>query len=96
MGNGEYGVRYSSKKPEICTYVTTSAIPELDGHKGQFVSITPWPGKATPEDYLLGSSWYSDRPEPKYFLGVQQGAKTVSKYREEFLLDWARRWEWLK
>ena len=96
LGNGEYGVRYSSKKPEICTYVTTSAIPELDGHKGQFVSITPWPGKATPEDYLLGSSWYSDRPDPKYFLGVQQGAKTVSKYREEFLLDWARRWEWLK
>ncbi|MFC2137395.1 nucleoside hydrolase-like domain-containing protein [Bacteroidota bacterium] len=96
LGIGIYGVRYSSKKPEICTYETASAIPELDGHSGQFVSITPWPGNPNHNDYIVGPNWYSDRPESEFFLSVQQGAKTVSKHREEFLLDWAKRWEWLK
>ena len=96
LGNGFYGVRYSSKKPEICTYITTSDIPELDGQKGQFVSIAPWPGTHGPDDYKLGDTWYTDRPEPEFFIEIQQGAKTVSKYREEFLGDWAKRWEWLE
>ena len=95
LGDGLYGVRYSSKKPEICTYLTASSIPELDGQTGQFVSIAPWPGKPGSYDYPLGATWYSDRPEPELFLGVQQGARTVSKYREEFLLDWANRWNWI-
>ena len=95
LGDGLYGVRYSSKKPEICTYLTASSIPELDGQTGQFVSIAPWPGKPGSNDYALGATWYSDRPEPELFLGGQQGARTVSKYREEFLLDWANRWNWI-
>ncbi len=96
LGDGIYGVRYSSKKPETCKYTTYSAIPELDGQKGQLVSITPWPGKPSPDDYKLGNNWYGDRQEPELFMGVQQGARTVAKYREEFLMDWAKRWEWLK
>ncbi len=94
-GEGVYAVRYSSKKPENCTYVTTSSIPELNGQKGQFVSSIPWPGKPTPNDYKLGKNWYGDRQEPELFLEQQQGARTISKFRSEFLLDWAKRWEWL-
>lgn len=96
LGNGIYGIRYSSKKPETCTYFSVSPIPDLDGQKGQFVSVTPWPGKPGKDDYILGSNWYSDRQEPEFFLGDQQGAKTVSKHREAFLMDWAKRWEWIK
>ena len=96
LGNGIYGVRYSSKKPETCTYKTSSSIPELNEQSGKFVSITPWPGEPAKDDYKLGANWFGDRPEPEYFLGVQQGAKTVSKYRKEFLMDWAKRWEWIE
>jgi hypothetical protein len=96
LGNGIYGVRYSSKKPETGNYKTKSSISELNGQTGQFVSITPWPGKSGTDDYKLGTNWYGDRPEPEFFLENQQGAKTVSKYREEFLMDWAKRWEWLQ
>lgn len=96
LGVGTYAVRYSSKTPETCTYLTASDISELNGLTGQFVSIAPWPGNPGPDDYRLGSSWYSDRPEPTLFLGVQQGARTVSKHRVAFLSDWANRWEWLK
>ncbi|SHG19296.1 protein of unknown function [Flavobacterium fluvii] len=95
LGEGVYAVRYSSKKQETCTYVTTSSIPELNEQKGQFVSTIPWPGKQTPDDYKLGKHWYGDRQEPELFLEQQQGAKTISKFRSEFLLDWAKRWEWL-
>lgn len=96
LGDGIYGVRYASKKPETCTYLTSSDIPELNGLKGQFVSVNPFPGKKQPTDYILGENWYGDKTDSDLFLGVQQGAKTVSKYRSEFLLDWAKRWEWLK
>jgi hypothetical protein len=96
LGDGVYGVRYSSKTPETCTYLTESDIPELNGRSGQFVSITPWPGDPAPDDYKLGTNWYSDRPEPELFVGEQQGAKTVSRHRREFLSDWAVRWKWLK
>lgn len=95
LGKGNYGVRYSSKKPETGTYLTPSKIPELNAQAGQYISVTPWPGEVDPNDYVLGSNWYSDRLEPQLFIGEQQGAKTVSKYREAFLLDWAKRWEWL-
>jgi len=96
LGNGIYGFRYSSKKPETCTYKIASSIHELDGNSGQFVSTTPWPRIPNPDDYPVGPNWYSDSQEPEYFLDVQQGAKTVSRHREEFLIDWAKRWEWLK
>lgn len=95
LGDGIYGVRYSSKKPETCKYIITSSIQELNGQTGQFVSIVPWPGKPGPDDYKLGANWYGDRPESEYFIEDQQGALTVSKYREAFLMDWAKRWEWL-
>jgi hypothetical protein len=96
LGEGIYGVRYSSKTPETCTYVTASDIPELDGLTGQFISVAPWPGATGPDDYKLGANWYTDRPEAELFFGIQQGARTVSKHREAFLADWTKRWEWLK
>ena len=96
LGEGKYGVRYSPKRPEQAAYTTASNIPELNGLQGEYVSINPWPGKPGADDYQLGQNWYGDRTEPELYLGVQQGAKTVSKYREEFLLDWAKRWDWLK
>lgn len=95
LGNGVYATRYSSKKPETASYKTSSAIPELDGHTGQYVSIKPWPGKKDKDDYVLGENWYGDRPDEDLFLKDQQGAKTISKHREAFLMDWAKRWAWL-
>jgi len=95
LGDGIYGVRYSSKKPETSSYVISSSISELNGQKGEFVSTIPWPGKPNVDDYQVGKHWYSDRQEPELFLEGQQGAKTISKFRSAYLLDWAKRWHWL-
>ncbi|WBL43040.1 DUF1593 domain-containing protein [Algoriphagus halophytocola] len=96
LGNGIYGVKYSSKKPEKGTYKTTSDIAELDGLEGAYISTFPWPGKPSPDDYQLGANWYSDRVDAPLFIDDQQGAKTISKFRKEFLMDWAERWKWLE
>jgi len=96
LGDGIYGARYSSKKPETGTYSTSSKITELDGLTGQYTSMSPWPGKPSPNDYKLGENWYGDRIEPELFIGVQQGAKTVGKHRTAFLMDWVERWKWLE
>ncbi|EAZ79738.1 nucleoside hydrolase-like domain-containing protein [Algoriphagus machipongonensis] len=96
LGNGTYGVKYSSKKPEHGSYKTSSSIPEIDGLVGAYMSTIPWPGKATADDYQLGPNWYSDRQNPALYIEDQQGAKTISKYRKEFLMDWAKRWKWLE
>lgn len=96
LGDGIYGVRYSSKKPETGTYVIKSAIPALDGQRGGYLSRNPWPGKPRPADYRLGKHWYSDRTDPSLFIAEEQGARTVGKFRSDILLDWATRWAWLK
>jgi len=96
LGDGIYGARYSSKKPESGTYTTSSEIEELNALTGKYTSITPWPGKPLPGDYELGANWYGDLTEPHLFIGVQQGAKTVAKHRKAFMMDWAERWKWLE
>lgn len=96
LGNGTYGVRYSPKQIETANYITHSTIKELDGQIGAYVSTVPWPGKPCNTDYLLGKHWYSDRTNPELFIGTQQGAQTIAKYREAYLMDWAKRWNWIK
>ncbi|MEZ4904719.1 MAG: DUF1593 domain-containing protein [Spirosomataceae bacterium] len=96
LGNGIYGVRYSSKKPEFSDYVTHSTIAELNGIKGKYVSTIPWPGKSNKDDYQLGPNWFGDLANHELFLEDQQGARTISKYRKDYLLDWAKRWAIIK
>jgi hypothetical protein len=96
LGNGEYRVRYAPKKAETLTYKITSDIPGFRGSEGTFVVDDRWPGKPGPADYQLGSNWYTDRSDPKLFDGKWQGAGTILKGRNEALLDWAKRWKWIR
>ncbi|MBX2816681.1 MAG: DUF1593 domain-containing protein [Saprospiraceae bacterium] len=95
IGNGTYVVRYSSKRPESEQYHVSSKIKELEGLSGFYRSTIPWPSEQDEDDWVLGDHWYTDVREPDMFIGFQQGAKTVARYREAFLLDWAKRWTWL-
>ncbi len=70
-------------------------IEELDGNTGAFVSVDPWPGDLSEDDYRGLSQWWSDHPAEDLFEAGHQGAKTIFRYQEDFLMDWARRWEWL-
>lgn len=96
LGSGEYIIRYIPKKAETLHYKFTSQITELNDITGSIVIDNYWPGKKHDTDYQLGDHWYSDRAAPEFFDGKIQGGKTVLKWRNDVLLDWAKRWDWLK
>lgn len=96
LGDGIYGVRYAPKAPGKLTYIITSDINELNGQKGTIIVGSVWPGKANKESYKLGKHWFTDKQDPTLFEGSWQGARTVSKWRNEVLADWEKRWNWLK
>ncbi|MFD2164000.1 nucleoside hydrolase-like domain-containing protein [Paradesertivirga mongoliensis] len=95
LGSGNYAVRYAPKQKETLTYKVTSTIPGFQEHSGALVVSNSWPGEQYPTDYYLGASWFTDKPDPELFDGLWQGAKTVLKWRNDVLLDWAKRWKWL-
>ncbi|MBW4889369.1 DUF1593 domain-containing protein [Mucilaginibacter sp. HMF5004] len=96
LGNGDYVVRYCPKQTETVTYKVTSPIAGFAEQNGQFVVDNVWPGKTRSTDHKLGSNWFTDRPNPELFDGIQQGAKTVLKWRSAVMLDWGKRWAWLQ
>ena len=96
LGNNKYVVRYIPKKAEVLQFKFTSQITELNGKEGQLVVTNLWPGRKHATDYKLGNNWYSDRADKNLYDGKIQGGKTIAKWRNEVLLDWADRWEWLK
>jgi hypothetical protein len=96
MGEGNYVVRYAPKQAETITYTISSTIPGFAEQSGQFVVDNQWPGQRRKTDYLTGPHWYTDRGDPRLYDGNIQGGITVKKWRYEVLLDWAKRWAWLK
>lgn len=96
LGNGDYAIRYCPKQTETLSYKITSPIPGFTEQSGQLAVDNAWPGKPRAADYLLGENWFTDISNPELFEGIQQGAKTVSKWRNAALLDWAARLKWLQ
>lgn len=93
-GNGIFTVRFAPKRTGNWKYAVNSSAKSLQGQTGEFVSTNPWPGKENPQNVIM-NSWWSDRTDSDLYLGQYQGARTVSKWREDFLSDWARRFEWI-
>lgn len=96
LGNGEYVIRYIPKQTETISYAISSKLPGFVGQNGAFVVDNTWPGKPRSSNYVLGANWYTDKKDPKLFDGIWQGGKTVLKWRNTVLLDWAQRWKWLE
>lgn len=96
LGHGKYVIRYIPKQAETLHYKFTSSIPELNGKEGSVVVNNLWPGKKQESDYMLGENWYSDKSDKDLYDGILQGGKTIQKWRTDILMDWAKRWEWLR
>ncbi len=96
LGDGRYALKYAPKQAETVGYKFTSAIPGFPVADGKLVVTNLWPGKTNATDYKLGDHWYTDKPEPEWYDGKIQGGKTISKWRKDILMDWAKRWAWLQ
>jgi hypothetical protein len=96
LGNGEYAIKYAPKQAEVLNYRFTSTIPGFPSQEGKLVVTNLWPGKSHSTDYTLGANWYTDKADPTLYDGKIQGGKTILKWRKDILMDWAKRWEWLR
>ena len=82
--------RFSPRDAKVWSYVIKSDVPSLDGRSGQFTAVPPPPGRVN-RPSTGHPNWWIDDQDPAAAEGVHPGAKHVSRWREEFLRDFATR-----
>jgi hypothetical protein len=87
--------RFMPKDAASWTYAVRSTVPSLDGLTGAFTSYAP-PASRAGEPSARYASWWTDAPDPALAEGAHQGARTVNRWRAEFLRDFQRRLERLR
>ena len=85
---GVWHFLFSPKEAKQWDYTIRSTDAKLNGQTGSFTSTWPVPNQPASPRY---PNWWTDDPAPAAAEGVNQGAKTVSRWREEFLRDFAAR-----
>ncbi len=83
---------YCPKLAKTWSYQTKSSFPGLDGLTGGFTSVDPRPEQAA-NPSLRYPQWWTDNPDPALTERGQQGARTINRYREAYLRDFALRME---
>jgi hypothetical protein len=86
--NGMWHFLFSPKQVKKWSYRIVSDQPSLNGRTGAFTSVFPDGDLRPSADY---PHWWTDDPNPRLREGDEQGARTVSRWREEYLRDFASR-----
>lgn len=82
--------RFSPRDAKVWRYVIKSDVAALDGQSGQFTAAPP-PVERTSRPSSRHPDWWTDDPDPAAAEGVHAGAKSVNRWREDFLRDFAAR-----
>jgi hypothetical protein len=82
--------RFSPRDAKVWPYVIKSDVPALDGKAGQFSAVLP-PIERTRRRSSRHPHWWADDPDPSAAEGIHAGARTVNRWREAFLRDFADR-----
>jgi len=90
--DGDWHFLFSPKQSKTWSYKVVSNVPGLDGQTGGFTSVNPSPELAAKPSAHY-PNWWTDDPAPALAEGEHQGARTVSRWREAFLRDFAARME---
>jgi hypothetical protein len=89
-GDGTMRFRFCPKAAKTYTFTIRSNVPALDGKTGGITAFSPPPNIAQRPSAKL-PNWWTDDPSPEVAEGPHIGAKTVSRWREDFLSDFAAR-----
>ena len=81
------------KKPDIKMGDTPSVLYLLSGDPAD-PETESWGGRFEKTDH--GSNYWTDIQDPAFSEKDRLGAKTVSKWRVNFLDDWSRKMKYLK
>jgi hypothetical protein len=82
--------RLSPRDAKVWPYAIESEMPGLDGRTGQFSAVLP-PLERTRQRSGRHPHWWADDTDPSAAEGIHAGARSVSRWREEFLRDFADR-----
>jgi hypothetical protein len=82
--------RFSPRDAKVWPYVIRSNDKRLDGLSGRFTA-TPPPLERTKRPSATHPNWWIDDPDPAAAEGIHPGAKSVNRWREAFLKDFAAR-----
>jgi hypothetical protein len=75
---------------KVWSYVIRSTFAAMDRQSGSFTAVPP-SATRTARPSSRHPHWWTDDPDPRALEGVHAGAKSVSRWREEFLRDFAER-----
>ncbi|AWV98803.1 DUF1593 domain-containing protein [Arcticibacterium luteifluviistationis] len=90
--HGALGDLFWQKKEDIKMGDTPSLFYLLNGDPNNPESES-WGGAFVPTEH--GTHFWTDNPVDSLYEKNRAGAKTVNKYRKEFLDDWAERMSWI-
>jgi hypothetical protein len=82
--------RFSPRDAKVWPYVIRSDFAELDGKAGKLTAVPP-PAERVRRHSAAHPNWWIDDPNPDVAEGVHSGAKSVNRWREEFLRDFSAR-----
>jgi hypothetical protein len=88
--DGTMRFRFCPKNANSHGFRIESNVPALDGKTGGITVYAPSPGMAQRPAANL-PNWWTDDPSPELAEGSHHGAKTVSRWRGDFLGDFAQR-----
>lgn len=92
LGYGKVRFRFSPKSAKTFDFKIESNMNSLKGKTGSITAYIP-PAELADHPSSKYPNWWTDNPNPEFAEGEHIGAKTVSRWREEFLKDFARRME---
>ena len=82
--------RFCPKAAKRYSFRIRSNLPNLDGKKGEVTAVTPEESSARPAVKKYPNWWTDDR-KPELAEGAHIGAKSVNRWRVDFLRDFAAR-----
>ena len=88
--DGAWHFLLSPKEAKTFSYRIASNHPGLDGISGGFTARNASPERARQPSSRY-PNWWTDDPDPQVAEGAHQGAKTISRWRADFLDDFAAR-----
>ena len=91
-GKGNIRFRFCPKDARTYRYTIRGNVPALDGRTGE-ITATPPPLAATLAPDPALPNWWTDDPSPELIEGPHRGARTINRWREDFLRDFAARLE---
>ncbi len=87
---GAWHFLYSPKQEKTWSYKIRSTFRDLNGRTSGFTSVNPTPADAAKPSSRY-PNWWTDNPDPALADDGHQGARTVNRWRVEYLRDFAAR-----